>query len=149
MCIIIYIILTIEITMVHSEEDAIREFNVKLVKNLPLDNPIFFAMANEAKLFPLGADNEIQAKSTRAEKVTYYIQHVLKPGAKEYLPILLKVMKESEAPNVAKLADDIQTYIKPGLSTIILSHKHVYICKNSYSYITHVYMYVCVATCKK
>ena len=135
--------------MVHSEEDAIREFNVKLLKILPLDNPMFFGMADKAKLFPLGTDNQIQAIQTRDGKVTYFIQHVLKPGAKEYLPILLKVMKESEAPNVAKLADDIQTYIKPGLSTIILSYKHVYICKNSYSFITHVYMYVCVATCKK
>ena len=120
MCIIICIILTIEITRVHSEEDAIREFNVKLLKNLPLENPTFFAMADKAKLFPLGTDNQIQAKSTRADKVTYYIQHVLKPGAKEYLPTLLKVMKDSKSSDVVNLANDILTFIKPGLSIIYL-----------------------------
>ena len=58
--------------MVHSEEDAIREFNVKLLKILPLDNPMFFGMADQAKLFPLGTDNQIQARLTRDGKVTYY-----------------------------------------------------------------------------
>ena len=115
-------------TMVHSEEDAIREFNVKLLEILPLDNPMFFGMANKAKLFPLGTDNQIQARLTRADKVTYFIQHVLMPGAKEYLPILLKVMKESEAPNVVKLADDIQTFVRSGEF-----HVRMYVC-----------MYVCI-----
>ena len=106
--------------MVHSEEDAVREFNVKLLEILPLDDTKFFGMVNAAKLFPLNTGNEIEAKPTRAQKVAYFIQHVLSSGAKEYLPMLLRVMKHSEVSNLVKLADDIQGYMTSGLSIIFL-----------------------------
>ena len=92
-----------------SARDAIKQFSVNLNCELPLENDIFFAMAEQAGLFPLDTGDSIAAKSTRAQKVTYLLQHVIEPGAEEYLPKLLKVMKESGFANVVRLADDIQT----------------------------------------
>ena len=91
-----------------SAKDAIRQFNVKLHEQLPMDDSVFFAMAKQANLFPLDTGNSIAAEPTRAKKVFYFLQHVVEPGAEQYLPKLLKVMKESEVANVVKLADDIQ-----------------------------------------
>ena len=90
-----------------SASDAIKQFNVKLLRQLPLDDDLFFAMVKQANLFPLDASDSIAAEPTRAKKVAYFLQYVVEPGAKEYLPKLLKVMKESKAANVVRLADDI------------------------------------------
>ena len=98
-----------------SAKNAIKQFTVKLLKELPLDDPLFFAIAKEAGLFPLGTGDRIRAKETRAHKVIYFLQQVVEPAADYYLPILLKVMKESKAPNVEKIADDIQAVITPGM----------------------------------
>ena len=91
-----------------SPEDFIRHFNVKLLEQLPLDDSIFFGMANQANLFPLNTGNVIKTKGTRAEKVEYFLQNVVTPGVEEYLPKLLRVMKESKVDNVVRLADEIQ-----------------------------------------
>ena len=92
-----------------SARDAITQFNAELVQQLPLENDIFFAMAKQAYLFPLDTGDSIAAMSTRAQKVNYLLQHVVEPGAEEYLPKLLKVMRDSKVANVVRLADDIQT----------------------------------------
>ena len=91
-----------------SPEDAIRQFNVKFLEQLPLDDALFFGMANQANLFPLNTGNVIKTKGTRAEKVEYFLQNVVAPRVEEYLPKLLKVMKESKVDNVERLADEIQ-----------------------------------------
>ena len=97
-----------------SPNEAIKQFNVELLRQLPLESDIFFAMAKQADLFPLDTGTSIAAKHTRAKKVSYFLQHVVEPGAEQYLPKLLKVMKESEIANVVKLADDIQAATKIG-----------------------------------
>ena len=91
-----------------SAKDAIKHFNVELLRHLPLEDDIFFAMANRANLFPLDVSNSIAAEPTRAKKVAYFLQHVIEPGAEEYLPTLLKVMKESKVADTVRLANDIQ-----------------------------------------
>ena len=91
-----------------SAREAIKKFNMELIQQLPLENDIFFAMAAQAGLFPLDTGDSIAAEPTRAKKVTYFLQHVVEPGAEEYLPKLLKVMRDSNAANVVRLADDIQ-----------------------------------------
>ena len=91
-----------------SATDAIKQFNVKLVQQLPLENDTFFAMAKQAYLFPLDTGDSIAAKSTRAQKVTYFLQTIVEPGAEEYLPKLLKVMTDCKVANVVRLAGDIQ-----------------------------------------
>ena len=92
-----------------SAREAIKQFNMELVQQLPLENDIFFAMAEQASLFPLDTGDSIAAESIRVKKVTYFLQHVVEPGAEEYLPKLLKVMRDSKVANIARLADDIQS----------------------------------------
>ena len=101
-----------------SARDAITDFNVKLVDQLPLENDRFFAMTKQAGLFPMDTGESIAAKSTRAQKVNYLLQHVVEPGAEEYLPILLKVMRDSKVANVVRLAGDIQAATGIGMCII-------------------------------
>ena len=88
--------------------EAIKKFNVELIEQLPLENDIFFAMAEQAGLFPLDTGDSIAAEPTRAKKVSYFLQYVANPGAEEYLPKLLKVMRDTKVANVVRLANDIQ-----------------------------------------
>ena len=101
-----------------SARDAITQFNAELVQQLPLENDIFFAMTKQAGLLPMDTGESIAAKSTRAQKVNYFLQHVVEPGAEEYLPKLLKVMRDSNAANVVRLADDIQAATGIGMCDI-------------------------------
>ena len=105
-----------------SARDAIKQFSVKLIQQLPIENDIFFAMAKQNGLFPLDIGDSIAAKSTRAKKVAYFLQYVVEPGAEEYLPKLLKVMQESEVANIVRLADEIQAATGIGMYT--------YVCKS-------------------
>ena len=95
-------------------KDAINKFRVNLIEQLPLDNILFFAKIQTAGLFPLGT-SDIDAKATREGKVAYFLDHVVDPGADDYLPILLQVMKESGVANLRELANNIQKTIEPGL----------------------------------
>ena len=92
--------------MLISPSQALKEYSVDLLTHLPLENPMFFAMAQTADLFPLGTDHSITAKPTRADKVLYFLS-VIGPGADDYLPKLLKVMKNSRVSDVVQLADKI------------------------------------------
>ena len=65
-------------------------------------------MAKTADLFPLGTAASIEAKPTRAEKVAYFLEHIVEPGADDYLPKLLTIMKDSKIDNVVKLAGKIE-----------------------------------------
>ena len=103
-----------------SAKDAIKEFNVELLRQLPLENDIFFAMARQADLFPLDTSDSIAAEPTRSKKVAYFLQYVVEPGAEQYLPKLLNVMKESKVANLVRLADDIQAVLRTGMYIHIL-----------------------------
>ena len=110
-----------------SAEDAIKKFNVELLEKLPLEDVIFFAKAKTANLFPLGTADSIEAKPTRAEKVAYFLQHVVEPGAKEYLPKLLIVMKDSKNDTVVELAGKIEAAMTPWPGTHIIIHSYILI----------------------
>ena len=100
--------------MAMSAKDVIKKFNVKLLEILPLEDHTFFAMANEANLFPGSNYGSIAAQLTRASKVSYFLQYVVVPGSDVFLPNLLKVMKEFNDDNVKNLADEIQAALEPG-----------------------------------
>ena len=89
-----------------SASHALRDYNVDLLTHLPLEDEIFYAMAQRADLFPLDTGDNIKAKDTRAKKVSYFLD-VIKPGADIYLPKLLKIMKESDVADVVQLAEKI------------------------------------------
>ena len=101
--------------MAVSPKEAIKKFKVKLLRQLPLDDPIFFAMVERDGLVPLDNRDSIRAETTRARKVKYFLENVVEPGADDYLPTLLKIMKESDVVNVQRLADDIQAALQPGV----------------------------------
>ena len=82
---------------------------------MPLEDVKFFAMARRAGLFPLDTYDSTAAEPTRAKKVAYFLQHVVEPGAEEYLPKLLSVMKESKVANLVRLADDIEAVAGIGM----------------------------------
>ena len=103
-----------------SASDVIKLFNVELVYQLPLEDYTFLAMAKHANLFPLDVGESIAAERSRARKVSYFLRHVVEPGAEEYLPKLLKVMKDSNVVNVVRLANDIQATIDQGMYTMYL-----------------------------
>ena len=119
--------------MAISSKDAIKKFKKKLLQELPLDNPIFFAMVD---LFPKDIGNMIRAEKSKAHKVDYFLQHV-ESGAEHYLPRLLQLMKESKVANVKKLADDIQAAVSPGMyiclsiqnnSLLLICDNDTYVC---------------------
>ena len=60
-----------------SAREAIKQFKVGLVQQLPLEDDIFFAMAEQACLFPLDTVNSIAAEPTRAKKVSYFYNMLL------------------------------------------------------------------------
>ena len=94
--------------MAKSASEAIKTFNVRLIQEVPLDNTVFFAMAKAAGLLPLDTEDNIMAQDTNVKKVNYLLRHVVGRGPDHYLPVLLKVMKDSEVSNVVKLANDIE-----------------------------------------
>ena len=113
--------------MAISAKDAVQKFKVELLQELPLDEPIFFAMAERTGLFPMGTGKSIRAQGSRAHKVDYFLYHVVEPGADEYLPKLLEVMKESKVANVMSLADNIQAALCPGIClSMQCIHMHVH-----------------------
>ena len=89
-----------------SNQEAIKRFNVRLLQELPLENHLFMAMANDAGLFPLGTQASINAQGTRQEKVAFLLNHVVEPGADIFLPRLLAVMDND--PTATRLAEDIR-----------------------------------------
>ena len=110
--------------MAISPKQAIKDYYVRLITEVPLDNTEFFALAKQAGLFPLGTGANVEARKTKADKMTYLLNDIVEPGADDYLPILLQVMKKSKVHNVVKLADEIQAALN-GMS---------YVCMYNYFY---------------
>ena len=97
-----------------SLKDAVKHFSLELLDKLPLDNMVFLTTADTSNLFPPGVKANINAKSTNANKVAYYLDHVVNPGADQYLPKLLDVMSAYNDLTVQQLAREIRKAI--GLS---------------------------------
>ena len=109
-----YVYTVIE-SMPLSARDAIERFKTRLLEQLPLESGVFFAMVNQAGLFPLSTADRIAELSTRSEKVSYFLQHVIEPEADVYLPKLLGVMEESEDLNVVRLGNEIEAAMESGI----------------------------------
>ena len=94
--------------MAASAKDVLQQFYVELIQKVPLDDDGFFAIVKTAGLLPLDTGERIKAEKTRAAKVSYLLSHVVEPGAKDYLPILLKAMEDSKVISVVNLAQEIR-----------------------------------------
>ena len=97
-----------EVNATLSTKEVLRKFYTRLIEKLPLSDKSFFHKAFQADLHPLNVATRMQAKPTNAEKVSYFLHHVVEPAADIYLPMLLEVMKDSQRFDVKELANDIE-----------------------------------------
>jgi len=89
-------------------EDTLKKFEVQLLNVLPFERPGFLAKLNQERLIPGGADAPIREERTRAKKVEYYLQNVVKPTPHIYLPGLIAVMEKYDDLAVQALAKDMK-----------------------------------------
>ena len=101
-----------------SAEDILKHHKVELLTILPLEDEIFLAKLGEANLLPRGSGASIQAKNTRAEKVSYFLLHVVEPAPELYLKLLIGVMEKSDDLAVNKLANDMKGNLKSGIRIV-------------------------------
>lgn len=97
-----------------SAANVLKYYEVKLLKRLPLESDIFLAELNKMNLLPRDTRSSIQAKRTREKKVSYFIHHVIKPGAHIFLPQLVFVMEQSDDLAVRKLAKKMSKKLNSG-----------------------------------
>jgi len=94
------------------------EFNLKLVRILPLKDPIFIAALTEQHFFAGNLKEEVIAERTQADATTHFLCKTIEPsldvGNSEPLGRLLLVMKTFGDQNLKKLAEDIQLRLTPG-----------------------------------
>jgi len=98
-------------------EDALTHFKEDLLKVLPLENEIFLAKLEVAKILPKGTGSMIRAiaKSLRVEKVSCFIENFVSSAPHRYLPILIGVMeKEDDNLALTDLASDMKKYMGQG-----------------------------------
>jgi len=96
-------------------EDALTHFKGKLLKTLPLQSDIFLAKLEEAKLLPDNRGASIRKKDTEEEKVSYFLENVVRSAPHIYLPILIDVMdKHDDNLAVKALASEMKKYMGSG-----------------------------------
>ena len=82
-----------------------------------MDDPIFVAELFSHDLLPGDHYDQVESRSTRADKAVYFLNHVIKPAIiidvgsfKE----LLNVMEDSEYCNVKELVQQIRSKLNEG-----------------------------------
>ena len=90
-------------------EKVLQEFYLVLVKKLPMNDAIFNAGLHSRNLFPSDLKDQIQSKSTRAEKASHFLDHFIIDLTKEKFDDFINVMENSEFERLKKLAKKIKT----------------------------------------
>ena len=99
-----------------STSEVFKQFFAKLAKSLPMDDPIFVAELFSHDLLPGDHYDQVESRSTRADKAVYFLNHVIKPTI--IIDVgsfneLLNVMEDSEY-NIKELAKQIRSKLKEG-----------------------------------
>ena len=85
-----------------------RQFYSKLVKTLPMDDFLFTAELYSRDLFADDIKEHVESLDTRAQKASYFLDHVIKPsvtsGVGSNFDQLLNVMEDSDHQGVRELA---------------------------------------------
>ena len=89
---------------------AVKKFNVELLKILPLENKLFCAMLFQDDLLPLGSGDIVKEYQTRHEKVSFFLDNIIKPAPEKRLPKLLEIMNNCDDEAVKNLAAKITDY---------------------------------------
>ena len=100
-----------------STSEVFKQFFAKLAKSLPMDDPIFVAELFSHDLLPGDLYDQVESRSTRADKAVYFLNHVIKPALTSDVGSfneLLNVMEDSEYPNVKELALQIRSKMHEG-----------------------------------
>jgi len=90
-----------------STSEVFKQFFAKLAKSLPMDDVIFVAELFSHDLLPGDHYDQVESRSTRAERAVYFLSHVIKPAITTDIGSfneLLNIMEDSEFPNAKKLA---------------------------------------------
>ena len=98
-----------------STSEVFKQFFAKLVKSLPMDDPIFVAELFSHDLLPGNHYDQVESQSARAEKAVYFLKHVIKPSILTEVHSfneLLNVMENSEHCNITELAQQIRSKLK-------------------------------------
>ena len=98
-----------------STSDVFKQFFAKLVNLLPMDDPLFVAELFSHDLLPGNHYDQVESKSTRANKAVYFLNHVIKPALTTdvgSLDRLLDVMEDTDYYVVKQLAKLIRTKLK-------------------------------------
>jgi len=93
-----------------STSEVFQQFYAKLVKTLPMDDTLFIADLFSEGLLPGNLKDQIQKKSTSADKAMHFLDNGIKPGLTSDVGSfnkLLNVMKGSEYGEVKELAQKI------------------------------------------
>ena len=90
--------------------------NYEKLLTLPMDDSIFIAQLTTNGLLPGDTGRSIEAKSTPADKASYFLNHITKPsldiGNVNSFNILLSVMEQCEYNHVKELALEIKSSIE-------------------------------------
>jgi len=98
----------------HLSKDTLTHFRGDLLKKLPLESETFMAKLGDAKLLPHSSGFNIQAMTTRLQKVAYFLEHVVSSGPDIYLPILIGIMEKEDDLVLISLARDMKNYMGTG-----------------------------------
>ena len=96
-------------------KEVYQRYFIKLIKCLPMDDTLFFAMLSKHELLPGDTEDKLKCLTPQIEKATYFMSHVIKPSlevdSKVYLDKLLLVMSESGYKHVEEIAGKIKCEI--------------------------------------
>ena len=96
-------------------QEYAMQYNDKLVMVLPMDDPVFIARLTKHKLLPSDTNSQLKALPTRADKASYFLNHVIKPALdiddSSSFDKLLFVMEQCGFDHVEKLAHEIKSKI--------------------------------------
>ena len=102
-----------------SASEVFRQFYVKLVKKLPMDDSLFSAELFACGLLPGDLKQQIKAEKTPVDKATCFLDYKISSdvcvGDSTSFNKLLNVMEDSENDSLKALAEEIKTALKEGL----------------------------------
>ena len=122
-----------------------RDFSIKLLESLPMNNEVFLALLKCQNLFAGDLEEEVRAKTTRRQKAAYFLENaIFRPlNIDDFKPLckLLTAMADekhlSDSP-LKQLATEIEQKLNKETSLITMkgtakgnllvrSHKYIYI----------------------
>ena len=101
-----------------STSEVFKQFYVKLIKLLPMDDPLFTAELFVCDLLPGNLQQKIEAEKTPVDKAKCFLDRKISSdvsvGYSTSFNKLLDVMEDSGNDSLKELAEEIKTVLKQG-----------------------------------